>query len=103
MMVPARLMWLAHVLPAAALTITSPQTTPAAVASTSTLTSCGSGNLIENGSFDDTDVESGATWTVLPGGSVQDGYLFVAHTCSYLDMDINSAGHACYTNLTSPI
>jgi hypothetical protein len=76
MMVPARLIWLAHVLPAAALTVTSPQTTPAAIASTSTsTTSCGSGNLVVNGDFVDSDIESGSTWEIPSGGAVVDGYL----------------------------
>lgn len=45
MMVPSHLMWLAHVLPAGALNITTPaQTTP----SSAPLSGCGSENLVED-------------------------------------------------------
>ncbi|CAG7936482.1 unnamed protein product [Penicillium nalgiovense] len=66
-------MWLAHVLPAVALTITAPvQTTPSSVP----LLGCGAENLIEDVAFETIDLNDSA-WTILPvkGGAVVDGYL----------------------------
>lgn len=68
-------MWLAHVFPAVALTITAPvQTTPSSIP----VSECSSVNLIEDVSFETIDVDD-SVWTVLPpqGGVVVDGYLFV--------------------------
>ncbi|CRL17564.1 unnamed protein product [Penicillium camemberti] len=76
MMIPSHLMWLAHVLPAVALTITAPaQTTP----SSAPLSGCGSENLIEDVAFESIDLDD-SVWTVLPpnGGAAVDGYLHLS-------------------------
>lgn len=68
-------MWLAHVLPAVALTFATPsQATP----SSAPLSGCGSENLIEDVAFETIDLDD-SVWTVLPpnGGAAVDGYLFV--------------------------
>lgn len=69
-------MWLAHVLPAVALTITAP--TPA-TPSPAPLSGCGSENLIEDVAFESIDLDD-SVWAVLPpnGGAAVDGYLFVS-------------------------
>jgi hypothetical protein len=75
MMVPSHLVWLAHVLPAVALTITAPATTPSTVA-----TSCGTDNLIQEGNLAGVDVTAeDGVWNILPqsGISVVDDQLFV--------------------------
>ncbi|KAJ5695063.1 hypothetical protein N7536_005475 [Penicillium majusculum] len=76
MMVPSHLMWLVHVLPAVALTITAPaQTTP----SLAPLSGCGSENLIKDVAFESIDLDD-SVWTVLPpnGGAAVDGYLHLS-------------------------
>jgi hypothetical protein len=72
-MVPSHLVWLAHVLPVVARTITAPATTPS-----TTATSCGTENLIQEGSFEGVDIEDGV-WNILPpaGITVVDNYLYV--------------------------
>lgn len=75
MLVQSHLMWLAHVLPAVALTITAPaQTTP----SSAPLPGCGSENLVEDVAFETIDLDD-SVWAILPpkGGAAVDGYLFV--------------------------
>ncbi|KAJ5209150.1 hypothetical protein N7449_003529 [Penicillium cf. viridicatum] len=76
MMVPSYLMWLAHILPAVALTITAPaQTTP----SSAPLSGCGSENLIEDVPFESIALDD-SVWTVLPpkGVAAVDGYLHLS-------------------------
>ncbi|CAG8241607.1 unnamed protein product [Penicillium nalgiovense] len=73
MLAQSHLMWLAHVLPAVALTITAPaQTTP----SSAPLLGCGAENLIEDVAFETTDLND-SVWTILPakGVAAVDGYL----------------------------
>ncbi|KAJ6152428.1 hypothetical protein N7497_006747 [Penicillium chrysogenum] len=73
MLVQSRLMWLAQVLPAVALTITAPaQTTP----SSAPLPGCGSENLVEDVAFETIDLDD-SVWAILPpkGGAAVDGYL----------------------------
>lgn len=68
-------MWLAHLLPAVALTITAPvQTTP----SSAPVSGCSSVNLIEDVAFETVDLDE-SVWSVLPpkGGVAVDGYLSV--------------------------
>ncbi|KAJ5499587.1 hypothetical protein N7453_008638 [Penicillium expansum] len=76
MMVQSHLMWLAHVLPAVALTFATPsQATP----SSAPLSGCGSENLIEDVAFETIDLDD-SVWTVLPpnGGAAVDGYLHLS-------------------------
>lgn len=76
MMILSHLMWLAHVLPAVALTTTAPaQTTP----SSAPLSGYGSENLIEDMPFESIDIDD-SVWTILPpkGIAAVDGYLFVS-------------------------
>jgi hypothetical protein len=70
MMIAGQLVWLAHVLPAVALTITAPAPSAA--------TSCGTENLIQEGSFAGVDLDDGV-WNVVgrEPGTVVDNYLFV--------------------------
>lgn len=71
----SHLMWLSHILPAVALTITVPApTTP----SSAPLSGCSSENLIKDVGFESIDLDD-SVWTVLPpnGGAALDGYLFV--------------------------
>ena len=75
MMVQSCWMWLVHVLPAVALTITAPgQTLP----SLAPLSGCSSENLIEDVAFETIDLDD-SVWTILPptAGTAIDGYLFV--------------------------
>lgn len=74
-MVQSCLMWLVHVLPAVALTITAPSQT---IPSLAPLLGCASENLIEDVAFETIDLDD-SVWTVLPptAGAVVDGYLFV--------------------------
>jgi hypothetical protein len=68
-------MWLAHVLPAVALTISAPaQTTP----SSAPLSGCDAENLIGDVAFESIDLDD-SVWAILPpmGGAAVDGYLFV--------------------------
>ena len=71
-MAPRHLVWLAHALPAVALTITAPSTPVA------TPTTCGTENLIKEGSFSGVSLDDGV-WTVAgtDSGTVVDNYLFV--------------------------
>jgi hypothetical protein len=75
LLVQSHLMWLAHVLPAVALTITPAQTTP----SSAPLSGCGTENLVEDVAFETIDLDD-SVWTILPpkGGAAVDGYLFVS-------------------------
>ncbi|KAK4871211.1 hypothetical protein LT330_000448 [Penicillium expansum] len=76
MMVQSHLMWLAHVLPAVALTFATPsQATP----SSAPLSGCGSENLIEDVAFETIDLDD-SVWTVLPpkGGAAVDEYLHLS-------------------------
>ncbi|CAI7570212.1 unnamed protein product [Penicillium crustosum] len=69
----SHLMWLSHILPAVALTITVPApTTP----SSAPLSGCSSENLIKDVGFESIDLDD-SVWTVLPpnGGAALDGYL----------------------------
>ncbi|KAJ5846082.1 hypothetical protein EN45_018050 [Penicillium chrysogenum] len=73
MFVQSHVMWLAHVLPAVAFTITAlPQTTP----SSAPLPGCGSENLVEDVAFETIDLDD-SVWAILPpkGGAAVDGYL----------------------------
>ncbi|KAI3140565.1 hypothetical protein CBS147326_2266 [Penicillium roqueforti] len=76
MMVQSCLMWLVHVLPAVALTITAPSQT---IPSLAPLLSCASENLIEDVAFETIDLDD-SVWTVLPptAGAVVDGYLHLS-------------------------
>ncbi|KAJ5486961.1 hypothetical protein N7530_001261 [Penicillium desertorum] len=73
MLVQSHLMWLAHVLPAVALTISAPaQTTP----SSAPLSGCDAENLIRDVAFESIDLDD-SVWAILPpmGGAAVDGYL----------------------------
>ncbi|KAJ5384335.1 hypothetical protein N7517_002246 [Penicillium concentricum] len=75
MKIQSHLMWLAHVLPAVALTITAPAQT---TSSPAPLLGCGE-NLIKDVAFETIKLDD-SLWTVLPpnGGAAVDGYLHLS-------------------------
>jgi len=72
MLVPSHLVWLAHVLPAVALTVTAPATTPSTPATT-----CGSENLVKEGSFEGVNLDDGV-WNVV---GKETGIVIVNYLC----------------------
>ncbi|KAJ5773537.1 hypothetical protein N7457_008433 [Penicillium paradoxum] len=76
MRVQGQLMWLVHVLPAVALTITAPgQSIPSSIP----VSDCSSVNLVEDVAFETIDLDNSA-WSVMPpkGGVTVDGYLHLS-------------------------